>query len=87
MGLIRQRSGAITVAVSIVLGAAAIAFARPRPTSEPLLGTEWQCNRAAFVVTCNHRSNASSGSAPAGSRAVVSAPRITICALPRDSNL
>ena len=55
MRLIRQRSGVIAIAVGIVLGAGAIAFARPHPTSEPLLGTEWQCNRAAFVVTRNHR--------------------------------
>jgi hypothetical protein len=29
-------------------------LARPHPTSEPLLGTEWQCTRAPFVITCYH---------------------------------
>jgi hypothetical protein len=39
-----------------VLGAGAIAVARPHAISEPVLGKkEWQCSRAAFVVTCNHR--------------------------------
>jgi hypothetical protein len=55
MGFIWQRSSMIAIAVVIVLGAGAIALARPRPISEPVLGTEWQCSRAAFVVTCNHR--------------------------------
>ena len=55
MRLIRQRSGVIAIAVGIVLGAGAVAFARPHPTSEPTLGTDWQCSRVAFVVTCNHR--------------------------------
>jgi hypothetical protein len=32
-----------------------IALARPHSISEPVLGTEWQCSRAVFVVTCNHR--------------------------------
>jgi hypothetical protein len=50
-----QRSRTIAIAVVIVLGAGAIALARPHPISEPVLGTEWQCSRAAFVVTCNHR--------------------------------
>jgi len=45
----------IAVAVVIVLGAGAVAFARPHAISEPVLGTEWQCSRAAFVVTCHHR--------------------------------
>ena len=50
-----QRSRTIAIAVVIVLGAGAIALARPHPISEPILGPEWQCSRAAFVVTCNHR--------------------------------
>jgi hypothetical protein len=49
-----QRSRMIAIVVVIVLGAG-IALARPHPISEPVLGTEWQCSRAAFVVTCNHR--------------------------------
>jgi len=57
MRSIWQRSTMIAIVVIIVLGAGAIALARPHPTSEPALGTEWQCNRAAFVVTCNHRRN------------------------------
>jgi hypothetical protein len=55
MGFIWQRSSLITIAAGIILGAGAIAFARPHTISEPLLGTEWQCDRVAFVVTCNHR--------------------------------
>ena len=55
MGFIWQRSSMIAIAVVIVLGAGAIALARPHLISEPVLGTEWQCGRAVFVVTCNHR--------------------------------
>jgi hypothetical protein len=55
MGFIWQRSRMIAIAVVIVLGAGAIAFARPHAIYEPVLGTEWQCSRAAFVVTCDHR--------------------------------
>jgi hypothetical protein len=55
MGFIWQRSSMIAIAVVIVLGAGAIALARPHPISEPVLGTQWQCSRAVFVVTCNHR--------------------------------
>ena len=55
MRSIWQRSRMIAIVVVIVLGAGAIALARPHPISEPALGTEWQCSRAAFVVTCNHR--------------------------------
>jgi hypothetical protein len=55
MGFIGRRSSMIAIAVGIMLAAGAIAFARPHPISEPTLGMEWQCSRAAFVVTCNHR--------------------------------
>jgi hypothetical protein len=55
MRFIWQRSRMIAIAAVIVSGAGGIALARPHPVSEPLLGTEWQCSRAAFVVTCNHR--------------------------------
>jgi hypothetical protein len=50
-----QRSRMIAIVAVMVLGAGAVALARPHPTSEPLLGMEWQCTRAAFVVTCNHQ--------------------------------
>jgi hypothetical protein len=50
-----QRSSMIAIVAVIVLGAGAIALARPHPISEPALGTEWQCSRSAFVVTCSHR--------------------------------
>ena len=39
MGFIWQRSSMIAIAVAIVLGAGAVAFARPHQISEPLLGT------------------------------------------------
>ena len=55
MRSIRQRSRMIAIVVVIVLGAGAIALARPHTISETVLGTEWQCSRAVFVVTCNHR--------------------------------
>jgi hypothetical protein len=54
MGIIWQRSGIIAIAVVIVLGAGAIGLARPHPISEPVLGTEWQCSRTLFVLTCSH---------------------------------
>jgi hypothetical protein len=54
MRSIWQRSRMTAIAVVLVLGAGAIALARPHAISEPVLGTEWQCSRAAFVVTCNH---------------------------------
>ena len=41
-----------TVAIAAVaLVAAAIAAGRPHDVSEPILGTEWQCSRTAFIVT------------------------------------
>ena len=55
MRSIWQPSRMIAIAVVIVSGTGAIALARPHPISEPVLGTEWQCSRAAFVVTCYHR--------------------------------
>jgi len=55
MRSIWQRSRMIAIVIVIVLGAGAMALARPHPISEPGLGTEWQCSRAAFVVTCSHR--------------------------------
>jgi hypothetical protein len=55
MEFIWQRSRMIAIAVVFLLGAgAAIAVARPHATSEPMLGAEWQCSRAVFVVTCTH---------------------------------
>jgi hypothetical protein len=50
-----QRSKMIAMVAVIMLGTGAIALARPHPVSEPALGTEWQCSRAAFVVSCHHR--------------------------------
>ena len=54
MRSVRQRSRMIAIVAVIVLGAGAVALARPHPFVEPALGTEWQCTRAAFVVTCHH---------------------------------
>jgi hypothetical protein len=56
MGFIWQRSRIVAIAVATPFGAAVIAVARPHPVSEPVLGMDWQCSRAAFVVTCNPRS-------------------------------
>jgi hypothetical protein len=55
MGFVWRTSGIIAIAVGGVLGAGAIALARPHPISEPMLGTEWQCSHAVFVTTCSHR--------------------------------
>ena len=55
MEFIWRRLSMIAIAVGIVLGAGAMAIARPHTISEPLLGMEWQCSRTAFVITCNHR--------------------------------
>ena len=55
MRFIWQRSTMIAIALVVVLGAGTVALARPHPIFEPILGTEWQCSRAVFVVTCNHR--------------------------------
>jgi hypothetical protein len=54
MRTVWQRSTLMAIVVVLVLGAG-IALARPHPIAEPALGAEWQCSRAAFVVTCNHR--------------------------------
>ena len=55
MGFVWRTLSMIAVAIVIVLGAGIIDFARPHRISEPILGTEWQCSRVAFVITCNHR--------------------------------
>ena len=54
MKVIWQRSRMISIAIVILLGAAAITVARPHAISEPILGANWQCSRTAFVVTCSH---------------------------------
>ena len=54
MGFPWRKPSMIAIALIIVLGACAMALARPHPVSEPILGADWQCSRAAFVVTCNH---------------------------------
>ena len=52
MTFIGQRSRTLAiVAVVTVAAGAAIVVGRPRVVSEPLLGTEWQCVRTAFVLT------------------------------------
>jgi hypothetical protein len=43
-----QRS--LTLAIAALI-AAGVAVARPHVVSEPLLGTEWQCSRTAFLIT------------------------------------
>jgi hypothetical protein len=47
-----QRSRTLAIAgVALVAAGAAVAVGRPHVVSEPLLGTEWQCSRTAFLVT------------------------------------
>ena len=60
MGLIPQREKVIAIAFIVMLGAGAIALARPQPILQPVLGAEWQCSRAAFITTCNHRGDGAS---------------------------
>ena len=51
----RWRTLAIA-AVAMAVGVASY-VGRPRVVYEPLLGTEWQCSRTAFLVTtCSHSS-------------------------------
>lgn len=52
MRFIWQRSRTLAIAaVAMVAVGAAVAVGRPHAVSEPLLGTEWQCSRTAFLVT------------------------------------
>ena len=67
MVILWQRSS-IAIAVVSVLGAGVVALARPYPVSEPVLGAEWQCSRAAFIVSCNHREELAL--IPSGRRAI-----------------
>jgi hypothetical protein len=47
-----QMSKTLAIAgVALVAVSAAVAAGRPHMVSEPLLGTEWQCSRTAFLVT------------------------------------
>lgn len=50
MKFIWQRPRTLAIA-AVVLVAAAITAGRPHDVSEPILGTEWQCTRTAFIVT------------------------------------
>ncbi len=59
MKFIWQRSRTLAIAaVAMVAAGAAVAVGRPHVVSEPLLGTEWQCSRAAFLVTTCSQSSA-----------------------------
>ena len=52
MGFIWQRSSMIAIAVAIVLGAGAVAFAGPHQISEPLLGTRRICPADEWKADC-----------------------------------
>ena len=48
----RLNGRALAIAVAAVaLAGFAIAFGRPTPIENALLGAEWECSRTAFVVT------------------------------------
>jgi hypothetical protein len=71
MKFIWQRPRTLAIAtVAIVAAGAAVVVGRPHVVSEPLLGTEWQCSRTAFLVTtCSQsteRMSKRSKGAPAG---------------------
>jgi hypothetical protein len=52
MKFIWQRVRTLAIAaVAMVAVGAAVAVGHPHGVSEPLLGTEWQCHRTAFLVT------------------------------------
>jgi hypothetical protein len=51
------RSRMIAIAIVVLLGAGAVAVGRPHAISEPVLGANWHCSRAAFVVTCTQPGN------------------------------
>jgi hypothetical protein len=50
MKFIWKRPRTLAIA-AVALVAAAITAGRPHDVSEPILGTEWQCTRTAFIVT------------------------------------
>jgi hypothetical protein len=58
----RSRKVLTVIAVALVCGAAAavsLALAYPEPVSSPTLGAEWQCHRAAGILTtCSRISRA-----------------------------
>lgn len=57
-GLWRNRKVLTFFAVVLVCGAAlavSLALAYPEPVSSPMLGAEWQCHRAAGLVTTCRR--------------------------------
>jgi hypothetical protein len=56
----RNRRVLMFIAVALVCGAAVavlLAFAYPEPVSSSTLGTEWQCHKAAGIVTTCSRVN------------------------------
>ena len=62
LGLWRNRKVLTFIAVVLVCGAAAavsLALAYPTPVPSPTLGAEWQCHRAAGILTtCSRVSRA-----------------------------
>jgi len=58
----RNRKVLTVIAAALVCGAAvavSLALAYPEPVSNPTLGAEWQCHRAAgILMTCNRVSRA-----------------------------
>ena len=58
MKFVWQRWRTLAIGVGAMLAAgAALAGGRPHVVFEPLLGTEWQCSRTAFLVTTCLQSN------------------------------
>jgi hypothetical protein len=58
----RNRKVLTVIAVALVCGAAvavSLALAYPEPVTSPMLGAEWQCHRAAGILTtCSRVSRA-----------------------------
>jgi hypothetical protein len=57
MKFIRRRSKLLGVmAILLTVGGIAIAAARPRAVTIPVLGAQWQCSRTLLVLTSRSRS-------------------------------
>ena len=56
VGSVWTRKARMLVIVNLLAGAAVLlAMAAPHPVSSIALGSEWQCSKAAFVLTTCHQ--------------------------------
>ena len=64
MKFIWRRRRLLAIAAVAMVAGAALSVGHPQVVSEPLLGTEWQCVRTAFLVTTCSQSSEKITSAP-----------------------